>query len=67
MQKIINFWTKTRSYSIHNLNKNYFSEDDQKSLIMSAMDQFTQYTCIRFRERTSSDTDYVRIYKGIGY
>jgi len=42
------------------------SLNSQKSLILNAMDQFRQYTCIKFRERTSSDRDYVRIFKGVG-
>jgi len=31
------------------------------------MDQFQQYTCIRFREKTNEDKDYVRLFKGRGY
>ncbi|XP_054166473.1 astacin-like metalloprotease toxin 5 isoform X2 [Oppia nitens] len=42
------------------------SLDKQKSLILEAMDQFRQHTCVRFRERKSTDTDYVRIFKGVG-
>jgi len=40
--------------------------NSQKTLIMNAMSQFSQYTCIKFRERTANDKDSVRIFKGNG-
>jgi hypothetical protein len=35
-------------------------------MILDAMNQFHEYTCIRFREKKESDKDYVSMFKGTG-
>ncbi|CAG2118933.1 unnamed protein product [Medioppia subpectinata] len=37
-----------------------------KGLILDSMNQFSQHTCIKFRERLSDDKHYLRIFKGSG-
>ena len=35
-------------------------------MILNGMNQISQFTCIKFREKTDKDKNYVHIFKGSG-
>lgn len=48
----------------YHINSSFFSGGNDRRMIEDSIEEFHKYTCLKFKERRSSDTDYVYFTNG---